>query len=239
MQHARPRPARPTCPWPRASAPRPSAVVGERDLLRSTRHCHRIGLCFDSARVRTGHMGGAPWLGRARRLVDPPRHPAASDRACQSRAEWRSRAVPPDVEGGDRCARRWQPHRAAAALQPLPNPLQRPASHEALAQRATASIWQPSRPFPERLFEPEYPVHYLTRLVSSQGAFGFRNGQTCLTSALASQWIGLDAPPGPPISTISDEKAKTNKGVTHDPSLRVTDVPGRTQGCNSRTPEHG
>jgi putative transposase len=65
--------------------------------------------------------------------------------------------------------------------------------HEALGQRPPASRWQPSpRLFPERLPEPEYPAHYLTRLVSPQGAFGFRNRLTYLTSALASQWIGLE-----------------------------------------------
>ena len=65
--------------------------------------------------------------------------------------------------------------------------------HEALGQQSPASQWRPSpRPFPERLPEPESPVHYLTRLVSPQGAFGFRNQLTHLTSALAGQWVGLE-----------------------------------------------
>ncbi|MGH7286590.1 MAG: integrase core domain-containing protein, partial [Myxococcota bacterium] len=65
--------------------------------------------------------------------------------------------------------------------------------HEALGQRSPTSQWRPSpRPYPACLPEPEYPVHFLTRLVSSQGVFGFRRGHSYLTSALAGQWIGLE-----------------------------------------------
>lgn len=65
--------------------------------------------------------------------------------------------------------------------------------HEALGQVPPASRWQPSpRSFPERLPNPEYPRHYLPRLVSAQGAFGFQGEQLHLSSALAGEWIGLD-----------------------------------------------
>jgi putative transposase len=64
--------------------------------------------------------------------------------------------------------------------------------HEALGGATPASRWRPSpRPYPERLGPPEYPEHYLKRLVSPAGAVYFRWRVRYLSSALAGQWVGF------------------------------------------------
>jgi transposase InsO family protein len=65
--------------------------------------------------------------------------------------------------------------------------------HEALGQVPPATRWRPSpRAYPETLPEPQYPAHYLKRLVSSTGAFAFHHKLTHLSSALAGEWVGLE-----------------------------------------------
>jgi hypothetical protein len=60
VQHPRARASRAARTRAGTAAAGPLAVVGEGELLRSTRHGHRLGLCFGSSRVRTGDMGNSP-----------------------------------------------------------------------------------------------------------------------------------------------------------------------------------
>ena len=64
--------------------------------------------------------------------------------------------------------------------------------HEALGQIPPATRWQPSRRrFPGRVPPPEYPEHFLKRLVSDGGVIGFHR-PIYISSALAGEWLGLD-----------------------------------------------
>jgi putative transposase len=65
--------------------------------------------------------------------------------------------------------------------------------HEALSQETPASVWQPSkREMPEEVKPPEYPGHYLPRLVSNAGTFRFKNNQIFISETLAQQYIGFE-----------------------------------------------
>nr|CAA9274721.1 Mobile element protein [uncultured Armatimonadetes bacterium] len=65
--------------------------------------------------------------------------------------------------------------------------------HEALGQRTPASLYAPSpRPFPARLPEPEYPSHFVVRLVSGAGTFRLKGWQKHIGEALAGEYIGLE-----------------------------------------------
>ncbi len=65
--------------------------------------------------------------------------------------------------------------------------------HEALGGAAPASVYQPStRPCPARLVAPEYPEHFTTRYVSTNGGMRFHNHYVTLAPALIGEHIGLD-----------------------------------------------
>jgi len=65
--------------------------------------------------------------------------------------------------------------------------------HEALGDETPASRWRPSRrPYPERIAKPDYPGHFLVRLVSNAGNFRWHARQIFVSQALAQQWIGLE-----------------------------------------------
>lgn len=69
--------------------------------------------------------------------------------------------------------------------------------HEALAQQPPARLWQPSeREYPRSLPEPEYPGHYLVRLVGSAGTIRLRGRQLFVSRALAHEHIGLEETAG-------------------------------------------
>jgi putative transposase len=65
--------------------------------------------------------------------------------------------------------------------------------HEALEMQPPATCYSPSeRRFPERLPEPEYPLHDLTKTISSCGHLGFgRRTHIFVSMALAGQRVGL------------------------------------------------
>jgi hypothetical protein len=65
--------------------------------------------------------------------------------------------------------------------------------HEALNDETPASIWKPSaRPFPEEIRPPEYPGHFMVRLVCNAGTFRFKCKQIFISQALKQQYIGLE-----------------------------------------------
>ena len=65
--------------------------------------------------------------------------------------------------------------------------------HEALGQQPPARRWRPSRrAYPRVLPAPEYPGHYMVRLVGSAGTIGFRNRQLFLSRALEDEYVGLE-----------------------------------------------
>jgi hypothetical protein len=65
--------------------------------------------------------------------------------------------------------------------------------HEALDDETPASRWRPSRrPYPERIAKPEYPGHFLVRLVSNAGCFRWHARQIFVSQALAQHWIGFE-----------------------------------------------
>lgn len=65
--------------------------------------------------------------------------------------------------------------------------------HEALGQQPPARRWHPSgREYPRVLPTPEYPGHYVRRLVGSAGTIGFRNRQLFLSRALENEYVGLE-----------------------------------------------
>lgn len=67
--------------------------------------------------------------------------------------------------------------------------------HEALGQQTPASVHVVSpRTFPERISEPQYPLHDDVRKVSGSGHLrlgGRANGALFLSTALAGEWVGL------------------------------------------------
>jgi hypothetical protein len=66
--------------------------------------------------------------------------------------------------------------------------------HEALGDETPASRWRPSRrPYPEPIEKPEYPGHFLVRLVSNAGCFRWHARQIFVSHALAQQWISGSA----------------------------------------------
>lgn len=65
--------------------------------------------------------------------------------------------------------------------------------HEALRGRAPGSVWgPPTRPYPRRIPEPEYPGHFQPRLVCNAGTFRFQCAQIFISQALNKKWIGLE-----------------------------------------------
>jgi putative transposase len=65
--------------------------------------------------------------------------------------------------------------------------------HEALRGRAPKSVWKPpTRSYPRRILEPDYPGHFQPRLVSNAGTFRFQCQQIFLSDALKQKWIGLE-----------------------------------------------
>lgn len=65
--------------------------------------------------------------------------------------------------------------------------------HEALGQIPPARRWSPSpRSYPGYLPPPDYPDHYLKRLVSDAGVFAVHRRPIYLGTALRGEWIGLD-----------------------------------------------
>jgi putative transposase len=65
--------------------------------------------------------------------------------------------------------------------------------HEALKDETPASVWQPStRSYPEEIRPPQYPGHYLVRLVCNAGTFRFKCRQLFISQALKQQFIGLE-----------------------------------------------
>ncbi|MGH7288700.1 MAG: integrase core domain-containing protein [Myxococcota bacterium] len=47
-------------------------------------------------------------------------------------------------------------------------------------------------PVPERIAKPDYPGHFLVRLVSNSGCFRWHARQIFVSQALAQQWIGFE-----------------------------------------------
>jgi transposase InsO family protein len=65
--------------------------------------------------------------------------------------------------------------------------------HEALGGRAPGSVWSsPTRQYPRRIPEPEYPGHFQLRFVSNAGTFRFQCKQLFISAALKQDWIGLE-----------------------------------------------
>jgi transposase InsO family protein len=65
--------------------------------------------------------------------------------------------------------------------------------HEALGGAPPGSIYQPStRPFPARLPAPDYPAHYTSRYVSTNGGVRFHGRYVTLAPALIGEHIALD-----------------------------------------------
>ena len=68
---------------------------------------------------------------------------------------------------------------------------QRP--HESLSQKPPATLYRPSpRPFPQRLPPLDYPGHFETRRVGSNGCISWNSQWLHLTQALADQDVGLE-----------------------------------------------
>ena len=64
--------------------------------------------------------------------------------------------------------------------------------HEALAQRTPASAHARSaREYPERVPDPEYPLHWERRRVRRDGSLKFQGRQPHLSEALAGEAVGL------------------------------------------------
>ncbi len=65
--------------------------------------------------------------------------------------------------------------------------------HEALDDETPASVWRPStRSYPNRIPEPEYPGHFIPRLVSNAGHFRLKSRQIFISNALKKQVVGLE-----------------------------------------------
>lgn len=65
--------------------------------------------------------------------------------------------------------------------------------HEALGMKTPDAVWHPSpRLYPTRIAKPEYPGHFLTRLVSTAGTFRFKTRQLFISQALARHHIGFE-----------------------------------------------
>jgi transposase InsO family protein len=65
--------------------------------------------------------------------------------------------------------------------------------HEALGQKTPSSFYQPSsRPFPERVPEPEYPDGMQVRRVKPHGAFSWKHQDVFLSETLYGESVGLE-----------------------------------------------
>ena len=65
--------------------------------------------------------------------------------------------------------------------------------HEHLDQRSPAQIYTPSsRPYPDRLPEPEYPGHFEIRRVSRNGGIRWKKGWVNISHALLEENVGLE-----------------------------------------------
>jgi len=65
--------------------------------------------------------------------------------------------------------------------------------HEALGDEPPATVWRPSpRPCPDRIAGPEYPGHFIPRLVSNAGHFRLKSRQIFISNALKQEVLGLE-----------------------------------------------
>lgn len=65
--------------------------------------------------------------------------------------------------------------------------------HEAHGQRPPASVYEPStRPFPKKLQAPEYPAHFETRKVSTNGGIRWHSAWVNVSHLLGGEYIGLE-----------------------------------------------
>lgn len=65
--------------------------------------------------------------------------------------------------------------------------------HEACNDAPPASVWSsPTRPYPPRIPTPDYPGHFLPRLVAANGTFKFKNHTLFLSQPLHGQYIALE-----------------------------------------------
>lgn len=65
--------------------------------------------------------------------------------------------------------------------------------HEALDNKTPASVYEPSpRPFPAKLCTPEYPAHFETRKVSTNGGIRWHSAWVNVSHLLGGEFIGLE-----------------------------------------------
>ena len=65
--------------------------------------------------------------------------------------------------------------------------------HEAHGQRPPASVYEPStRPFPKKLQAPDYPAHFETRKVSTNGGIRWHSAWVNVSHLLGGEYIGLE-----------------------------------------------
>ena len=65
--------------------------------------------------------------------------------------------------------------------------------HEAHGQKPPASVYQPStRPLPSKLLTPDYPAHFETRKVSTNGGIRWHSAWVNVSHLLGSEYIGLE-----------------------------------------------
>jgi transposase InsO family protein len=65
--------------------------------------------------------------------------------------------------------------------------------HEALGQKPPASAYEPStRPFPRKVHLPEYPAHFETRKVSTNGGIRWHAAWVNVSHLLGGEYIGLE-----------------------------------------------
>lgn len=64
--------------------------------------------------------------------------------------------------------------------------------HEGIGMATPASLYRPSpRPFPDVIAAPEYPLHWETRLVASNGCVRWKTATLFLSSTLAGELVGF------------------------------------------------
>jgi hypothetical protein len=65
--------------------------------------------------------------------------------------------------------------------------------HEALGQKPPASVYKPStRPFPKKLTQPDYPLHFEIRKVSTNGGIRWHSSWINVSHLLGGDYIGLE-----------------------------------------------
>ena len=65
--------------------------------------------------------------------------------------------------------------------------------HEAIGQRTPSELYQPSaRPYPRRVPQVEYPLHYEVRKVSTNGGIRWASRWVAVSIVLGEQFIGLE-----------------------------------------------